>query len=281
MVNRGSINKMKPLVSIVTVTLNSERYLEDAINSVVNQTYPHIEYIVIDGGSTDGTVDIIKRYADYIDAWVSEADKGLYDAMNKGISMAHGELVGILNSDDWYEPDAVEEVVKEYNKESDCCLLHGDIRFTTEDGQNIGTLKPEFNRKKMWFQMPVNHPTCFVKKAAYDKFGTFNIKYKIAADYDFVLRLFTKGIKARYIDKVLVNMRTGGISVVGEKEAWVEMKEINIENGLNPVRAYGYLYYKKIKRKIREVLDESRLHFLVNLKRSVIKDDRFLKDDRE
>ena len=117
-----------PLISIITVSYNAVKTIEDTILSVINQTYPNIEYIIIDGGSTDGTLDIIKKYQDKITYWVSEPDKGIYDAMNKGIAKANGELIGIINADDWYELDAVQNVVLEFNNTRPA-IYHGGLNI--------------------------------------------------------------------------------------------------------------------------------------------------------
>ncbi len=196
-----------PLVTIITVVLNGEKYLEQTFNSVFNQSYSNIEYIVIDGGSKDNTIDIIEKYTTQIDFWQSEPDKGLYFAMNKGIGLAKGELIGILNADDYYTEDAVKLVVEAYLK-TNADVFHGDMLLLT--GNESVKMKPDFN--KMMQQPSVFHPTCFVKKVVYDKICSFDTKYKISADYDFLLRCIKHNYIFDYIPELLCHFRPGGMS---------------------------------------------------------------------
>jgi len=162
---------------------------------------------VIDGGSKDNTIDIIEKYTNQIDFWQSEPDKGLYFAMNKGIGLAKGELIGILNADDYYTEDTVKFIVESYlNTNAD--VFHGDILLMTENGSV--RMKPDFN--KMQQQPSVFHPTCFVKKVVYDEIGSFDTQYKISADYDFLLRCIKHNYKFNYIPYVLCHFRPGGMS---------------------------------------------------------------------
>ncbi len=196
-----------PLVTIITVVLNGEKFVEQTLKSVFNQSYSNIEYIVIDGGSKDNTIDIIKKYNNQIDYWQSEFDKGLYFAMNKGIGIAKGELIGILNADDYYTEDAVKLIVEAYLK-TNSDVFHGDILLLTDNGSV--KMKPDFS--KMMQQPSVFHPTCFVKKVVYDQIGSFYTKYKISADYDFLLRCIKHKFKFNYIPEVLCHFRPGGMS---------------------------------------------------------------------
>jgi len=196
-----------PLVSIITVVLNGETYLEQAFNSVFNQSYANVEYIVIDGGSTDKTIDIIKQNESKIDYWQSKKDKGLYFAMNKGIALAKGDLIGILNADDYYATNTVELVVEAY-LETQADVLHGDLLLITKNQQV--RMKPDFS--KMNQQPSVFHPTCFVKKSVYDTIGAFDTQYKISSDYDFLLRCIKNNYTFKYIPEILSNFRPGGMS---------------------------------------------------------------------
>jgi len=206
----------KPLVSVITVCLNSEKYLEQTIQSVINQTYDNIEYIIIDGGSTDKTLDIIKKYEDRIDYWVSEPDKGIYDAMNKGISFATGELVGIINSDDYYAEDAVEAVVNRYNqcgKNTLPEMFYGYLSFVDENGKILREVKQKCEKlmEGCNFIFYFNHPTCFVPKIIYERFR-FNQKFKILGDWDFFHRVLNYGYELVQIKKTIAYYRTEGIS---------------------------------------------------------------------
>jgi glycosyltransferase involved in cell wall biosynthesis len=196
-----------PLVTIITVVLNGEKHIEQTMNSVLNQRYSNIEYIIIDGGSIDNTINIIEKYNNKLDYWQSEKDKGLYYAMNKGISLAKGELIGILNADDYYSEDAINFVVDAYLT-SHADILHGDILLMT-DKESV-RMKPDI--RKMKEQPSIFHPTCFVKKTVYDAIGTFDTRYKISADYDFLLRCLKHNYSSQYIHEVLTCFRSGGMS---------------------------------------------------------------------
>lgn len=198
----------EPLISIITVVLNGAKHLEETIASVRNQTYGNIEYIIIDGGSTDGTLEIIRKNEDSIDYWESAPDDGIYFAMNKGIVLANGELIGILNADDYYLPDTVKRVV-EANDEPRGHIYYGDMRTLLPNGQ-YADLKPDLSR--MDEKPSVFHPTCFVAKTVYTQAGMFDTRYKISADYEFLLRCIRRKMSFHYIPQALTVFRTGGMS---------------------------------------------------------------------
>lgn len=201
----------KPLVSIITVVLNGERYIEQAIQSVINQTYDNIEYIVIDGGSTDGTIDIIKKYEQHISYWVSEKDKGLYDAMNKGILASKGDIIGLLNSDDFYEKDTIEVVVSQFNRDSEIMLVHGAIR-NIDRFDKVDSVYGSMSKISDFLSTPFNHPTCFFKKEFYQNFGLFDLAFPTASDYDLMLRFRKSKLKDIYVDQVFTNFRRIGVT---------------------------------------------------------------------
>ena len=174
------------LVSIVTTCYNSEKTIEKTIKSVLNQTYKNIEYIIIDGKSTDDTLNIIKKYEPDFEGRIrviSEKDSGIYDAMNKGIALASGELVGIVNSDDYYEQDAVENVVKNFGIEK-YQIIYGLLRCI-KNGEEVSVVL--YNHNFLHQQM-IPHPTCFITKKAYEDLGMYDCKYKSCADYELMLR---------------------------------------------------------------------------------------------
>jgi len=200
------------LVSIITVVYNGEKYLEQTIKSVINQTYKNIEYIIIDGGSTDGTLDIIKKYEKHISYWVSEPDKGLYDAMNKGIGIAKGELIGMINSDDWYELDAVELMVNAYVSNPTKSIFHADRYDVHEDGKRTVKKFHSSIFKFKYYGMTYNHPSMFITKEEYNK-HLYNVNLRALSDYQFVLETFLRNeTSLYYLNQPLVNYRLDGIS---------------------------------------------------------------------
>ena len=203
-------------VSIITVVRNNKETVKNAIDSVLGQTYKNIEYIVVDGASTDGTVEMVRSYGDKISQFISEPDSGLYSAMNKGISLATGDVIGILNSDDFYIDDKViQRVVKEF-EEKNVDSVYADLVYVEPKNLNKTVRyydSSKFNPSKFSYGWMPAHPTFFVKKDAYEKHGVFRTDLKIAADFDILIRfLLTHKISYSYMQEVLVKMRVGGVS---------------------------------------------------------------------
>jgi glycosyltransferase involved in cell wall biosynthesis len=196
-----------PKVSIITTVYNAAATIERTILSVIHQTYKNVEYIIVDGGSTDGTLQIINQYKDRISHVISEPDKGIADGFNKGIAIATGEWIGLINADDWYALDAIKLVINNTSpKDSVCC---GNIFLLGANGHN------HYKKSKVsWlnFGMYIMHPTCFIRNEVYKQVGTYDTSLKIAMDFDMFLRIKRKGFKIKYIDELLAYMRTGGIS---------------------------------------------------------------------
>lgn len=203
-------------VSIITSVYNNEKTIEDAIKSVLSQTYPNIEYIVVDGASKDNTVSVIKKYEDRISTFVSERDKGIYDGLNKGVSLATGDVIAFLHSDDIYENENIISEVVDHFKNTNTDSIYGDLVYVDkEDTSKIFRYwqSGEYTFKKLCNGWMPPHPTFFVKKEFYDKYGKFDLDFGIAADYDFMLRMLGKyKISTSYLPKVLYKMRVGGAS---------------------------------------------------------------------
>lgn len=222
-----------PLISIITVVYNGDKYLQQTINSVYNQTYKNIEYIIVDGGSTDKTLSIIEHNNDKISKWISEPDKGLYDAMNKGVAMASGELIGTINSDDWYELNTVQLVVNAYLQNPSKNIFHGQRYDVFENGQKQLYNFNSSNFRFKYFSMTYSHPSMFISKKVYEKIN-YNIDLKLYADYQFVLTAFLQNSNQfLFIEKPLVNFRLGGISGNGSffgelKEAYIARKNAKL-----------------------------------------------------
>lgn len=229
------------LVSIITVCYNSEKTIRKTLESVLAQTYPNIEYLIVDGKSTDKTMEIVEEFAEkfaqkgYIYRTVSEKDKGIYDAMNKGVRMATGELVGIINSDDWYEPIAVETAVNTY-KEEPYDLFYADINLIRGDGSIIvkHSRLDKYPSSRHW-----NHPTTFITKKTYEEQGGY-LCQTIYDDYDLILRLRRAGKKAAIRNVVLANFRTGGVS--NEKNVKKCIQRIKDRYGYYRRNGYSRLY---------------------------------------
>jgi glycosyltransferase involved in cell wall biosynthesis len=228
----------QPLVSIVTIVYNGEQYLEQTIQSVLQQTYPAIEYIIIDGGSKDKSVDIIKKYQSRLAYWISEKDKGVSDAFNKGIAKAKGEIIGLINADDWYEPYAVEKIVDAI-KEAD--VAYGDLQYWKSDKKDMIVIG---DHNFLVNEMSVNHPSVFVKSSCYKKYGTFKSNFKYAMDYDLMLRLKMNRCSFVHVPGVLANMRWEGISDQQWHKACKEA--LLIKNIYFPNKAFlNNLYFHK------------------------------------
>lgn len=203
-------------VTIITVTYNSEKYLEDCIRSIQQQSYKHIEYIVVDGKSTDGTLSIIKKYDAFITRWISESDRGMYDAINKGMEMSSGDIIGILNSDDMLENDQVIQEIVQAFQEQQVDSIYGDLDYVDpDDVQKIYRIwKGKPYKRSLFHQgwMPA-HPTFYFKREIFEKYGGYENHFYSAADYELMSRyLYKNHVTAYYIPKLLVKMRRGGQS---------------------------------------------------------------------
>ena len=242
-----------PLFSIVTVVFNGEAHLEQSLLSVLNQAYPNVEYIVVDGGSTDGTLDIIRKYDEAIDYWVSEPDQGIGDGFNKGISLSTGKIIGIINADDWYENNAFEQVVWAYRQNPES-IIHGDLQFWTNS-------KPAYvfhGRDDLAHLRPtINHPTVFVPRTVYDVVGPFLPEFRKAMDFEWLGRAKMAGIPFVHLDSVLANMRRGGVSDKKWLESYIEAAKARQLHGVSTIYNL-YLFLKSafltLGRKTLEIL---------------------------
>ena len=236
-----------PLVSIVTGTYNSAKFIEDCVNSVNKQTYESIEHIIIDGASKDNTVSIIKNTPNKVKKLVSEEDDGIYDAMNKGLKLASGTILGILNSDDFYNNDEVISKIVDAFKDPKIDCVYGDLLYVDQDDTDKVVRKWITGPyKKNCFQKGWHpaHPSFFVRKSVYEKYGYFNLSLDLAADFELMLRFMEKHkIKGTYLPFPMVRMRLGGATnksikniVKGNKEciASFKMNEIKV-SGLYPI----------------------------------------------
>ena len=236
----------KPLISIITVVYNGEKYLEETIQSVISQTYDNVEYIIIDGGSTDGTLEIIKKYEDQIDYWVSEKDNGIYDAMNKGITLATGKVIGLINADDWYEKNTIKEIVDAFNINSHADIVYGLLRYI----KNELEYQIKAHNHNFLYEHMIPHPTCFIKKSVYIQLNKYSLIYKSASDYDFMIRAKMANFNFIKLDTVLANFRREGLSNVSEIGR-IESLKIQRKNKLISLKFY---FFKMLLSKIREYI---------------------------
>jgi len=239
-------------VSIITICFNSEKTIEDTIQSVQFQTYPDIEYIVVDGNSKDSTNEIVSKYTDIVSVHISEPDKGLYDAMNKGIQLATGDIIGVLNSDDILaDTNIIQKLVNSIVQHDG---IYGDVGFYSEHDfsykkrhySSAGFEKSKFSRG----MMPA-HPSFYLKKECYERAGLYRTDFKIAADFDMILRIFSlPNTSFTYLDEEIVKMRLGGVSTSGITSNYILNKEILESCRSNGVRANWLSIMSKYPRKI-------------------------------
>jgi glycosyltransferase involved in cell wall biosynthesis len=226
-------------ISIITITYNSASVIEHCLKSIANQSYKDIEQIIVDGASSDGTVDILNQYAKNISVLISEPDKGIYHAMNKGLSVAKGDIIGILNSDDFYNNNEVlSNVIKVFEEDSSLDACYADLLYVgrTDISHIVRYWKSnQFcpgSFSKGWC---IPHPTLFVRRSVYEKYSNFNLNYQIAADVDLTMRFFeVRKIRIRYVPEIWVNMRVGGISNKNLKNIFIQNLEI-----LRALKSYG------------------------------------------
>ena len=248
-------------ISIITITYNSAKTLPRALASVHGQTYADIEHIIVDGASTDGTVELIKAYADnhssahpFAVKWVSEKDNGIYNALNKGIRMATGDVIGFLHSDDvLFAPDSIEHIAAAFeNQETD--VVYGDLQYCHANRVVRHWQSNPFKPSSLKFGWMPPHPTVYVRREVYEQVGPYDEWFRISADYDMLLRIFTAGYKTRYIPEVIVSMETGGASNKNTKARLSKTQEDYIVLKKNHVGA-GYLTvaFKQL-RKIKQFL---------------------------
>jgi glycosyltransferase involved in cell wall biosynthesis len=245
-------------VSIITVSYNSAATIEDTIRSVVSQTYSNIEYIIVDGASKDRTSEIVQSYHSGVSVFVSEKDKGIYDAMNKGVALAKGDIIGILNSDDFYADENVIRDVVQKMQETGAEVLYADLDYVDQQDTNkiVRRWKAGPYRegifKRGW--MPP-HPTFFIKREAYEKFGTYNLTLRSAADYELMLRMLHKHkLDVTYLARTIIHMRTGGQSNVTLKNRIKANMEDRLAWKMNDLKPGWFTLTWKPLRKLGQFL---------------------------
>jgi len=227
-------------LSIITATFNSAATVRDTLESVRMQDYPEVEHLIVDGLSSDNTLEIVKEYP-HVSRVISEKDKGIYDAMNKGIAASTGEIVGILNSDDMYADETVLSAIMQIFQDETIDACYADLQYVKFDDTSVVTrtwISGQHGPRSFYYGWMPPHPTFFVRKRVYDQIGTFTLELKSAADYELMLRAFVKHkLKIAYLPKVIVKMRAGGMSNASLKNRLRANREDRMAwkmNGLNP-----------------------------------------------
>lgn len=239
---RRNLKLNNPKISIITITLNSEKTIRYTLESIKNQKYENIEYIVIDGGSTDSTLSIIGEYISYISNLVTEHDEGISDAMNKGINLANGDIIGIIHSDDMLTADSLEILAKNWDKNSD--VYYGHSFIIDKTGKVLHLLSAKKDLSGMRYGLTMVHSSTFVSRDAYKKYGLFNRTYKCAMDYELLLRFYLNGAIFKYIDQPLAMYRIGGTNMILRKKTINEVCEISIIYGGNRIKSNIIRLYK-------------------------------------
>ncbi len=224
-------------ISIITACLNSEATIKKCLDSVASQTHKDIEHIIIDGKSTDKTLEIIKQYQ-HVSKIISEKDSGVYFALNKGIALAQGQVIGFVHADDFLVKKNIIETIAEYfDADESLDAIYGDLEYISADKKIRYWNSEPFTEKKLKKGWMPPHPTFFARKKIYDKYGVFDTKFKISSDYDLMLRFFSKKIKTVYIPEVIIKMKVGGISnrnlkniILKSKEDFLIIKKNNVGN---------------------------------------------------
>ena len=253
----------QPLVSIVTPSFNQAPYLEATIRSVLEQDYPDIEYIIVDGGSSDGSVDIIRRYADRLAWWVSEADKGQTDALNKGFARARGEILAWLNSDDTYQPGAVAEAAAFLQSRPEVGLVYGDANFIDENGKLIGRFpaaQTDYRRLRRGY-VHIPQQAAFFRADLWRKVGPLDPSFYFAMDYDLWVRLAALA-PIHYVPRTWANFRlhTQGKTIAADERCWPEMLRVHYRDGGSWL---GILPVKYLIRKVVAPLINARRRFML------------------
>lgn len=217
-------------ISLITICRNSAKTIAATIDSIVSQRYPDLQYIIVDGASTDDTINIVKSYGSAIDVLISEPDRGISDAFNKGIKAASGEVVGFINSDDRLLPNALEKINSYFLENVDGEVLHGDI-LLYDGALFVKRVKPAARWWYPWRMVLFNHPSTFVRKGVYQQHGLFSLDYRFAMDVDLFLRWIKSGVRIHYMPEPFVRMQAGGLSGKFAFESFAEKKRALLSNG--------------------------------------------------
>lgn len=254
-------------ISIITICYNSEKTIKETIESVLDQRFPNIEYVIKDGGSKDSTLNIINQMSKDNCVVCSRQDTGISDAFNQGIRMSTGDCIGIINSDDILLPDASELVEKAFRENPDVDVVYGNCICFKNELNDGYIFKPNTNLELLKSRFYLMHPAIFVKKSAYEKYGLFDCNYRNSMDFELVSRFYFAGAKFKYIDEVLSAFRAGGVSDSSFKRTMIETKRIGIRNGSTVLDMNLFVCRQYIRRAVLKILNmlkiENQLRYLL------------------
>lgn len=251
-------------ISIITAVRNGAEGLEQTILSVLSQDYADLEYIIIDGGSTDGTLQIIRKYESLLSHWSSEPDRGISDAFNKGITLATGDIVGITSADDYLMPGALEAVHKAFSSSPVPDVIYGDAVYEEKDNGARFIVRPDRTMRNVWRRQPLRHASTFVNRKTYLKLGAFDLSYRYAMDYELILRFFVRGASFKYIDQPLAGIRSGGVSTQTPRKTVAEVRRISMNYGYSPFKASFFYLLKSVKLTLRQLLQRPPFFVFLN-----------------
>ena len=256
-------------VSLITVVKNAERHLEEALQSIQQQTYPHIEHIVVDGESTDGTAEILNRYQASIAQLIRGPDAGIYDAMNKGIAAASGDIIGFLNADDVLYSHAIEQVVEALGRSEEPGFTGGVVHILSAKGSVIGEITPlpqALRDKRRFIEMPFPHLSVFVDRRIFKAIGGFDQQFALRADYDLLLRMLDQGYRCEVINTPMGGYRQGGQS--GGLATFIESRKVHQKHGLGRLQRNAILLRSIIRFYLPRWLPASGVNFIKRYTRS-------------
>jgi len=240
------------MISIITIVFNANELFERTIKSIVSQTSKDFEYIVIDGGSTDGTVDTIKKYEEYITFWSSSQDKGISDAFNKGINKSSGNIIGILNAGDLFNSKTIEIVSNAFNKDVD--YLYGNSIIRKERGQIDKTIIPARVKDFPYEGMPFQHSSLFIRREVFSHIGGYNTNFKTAMDFDLLIRIYAADYRGLHVDRVLSTYFRGGMSDENYIGGYIEVLCVSLLHNKNYFKILVYFIYGILRTSVRRFL---------------------------
>ena len=249
--------KKLPTVTVITVSFNAAATIERTIRSILDQDYPAVDYVIVDGGSTDGTLDVIRLYENHLGRWISERDRGISDAFNKGVALAHGDFISFVNADDWLSPGQISAAMAAFSAFPEAAFVFGDLLCYENDKLAFRQVGHSNYRSSLRYRMdPLNHPSMVVRRALFDAVGGFRLDYKRAMDLDWLQRVDRANYVGIYDSRIVGNFSLGGISQRCARETMEEVRRCSIANYGRPFSSWAYYVYALTKRSLRTGLSQ-------------------------